>query len=90
MVWYQQDQYEGLKQRCTDSHLLPPTYAAWLKRAEKMVRQVEDAGGQVAKVTIDTDLFVAWCKAKQRVMDAESRTLFAIEAIQKQQFLNTM
>ncbi|THB73547.1 MAG: hypothetical protein D6B25_15135 [Desulfobulbaceae bacterium] len=90
MVWYPENQYDEIKELCADTHLLPPTYEAWLKMAEEMVKKVENSGDLVAKVTLDKDIFVAWCKEKGKTMDAEARTLFAIEAIQKQQFLNSM
>ena len=90
MVWYNEDDWEHYKSLFDDAHLLPKTYDEWLKRAEEMVKQVEAAGDIVAKVTIDTVLFPAWCKENERKLDAESRTTFAIKAIQKQQFLDNV
>ena len=90
MVWYNEEDWETCKSLFNDGHLLPQHYQEWRDRAEKMMKDVEASGDLVAKVTIDTVLFPAWCKETGRKMDAESRTTFAIEAVQKQQFLNNM
>ena len=88
MVWYNEDDWERYKTLFDDAHLLPDSYQQWLQRAEEKVKEVEAGGDIVAKVTIDTVLFPAWCKENGRKLDAESRTTFAIKAIQKQHFLN--
>ena len=90
MVWYNEEDWQTYKSLFIDGHLLPKHYHEWRDRAEKMMKDVEASGDLVAKVTIDTVLFPAWCKEKGRKMDADSRTTFAIEAVQKQQFLNNM
>ena len=90
MVWYREEDWESHKALFDDAQLLPENYNEWRKRAEEKIRAVECSGDLVVKVTIDTVLFPAWCKENGRKMDAESRTTFAIEAVQKQQFLSTM
>ena len=90
MVWYREKDWKKLKKLFSDSHLLPPKYKTWLKMAEKAVKDIEASGDLVAKVTIDTEIFPKWCREKGCQMDAEARTTFAIETIQKQQFLNNM
>ncbi len=90
MVWYNEEDWQAYLSLFDDAQLLPSNYHDWLERAEKKVREVESAGILVVKVTIDTLLFPRWCKEKGRKMDAASRTTFAIEAVQKQQFLNSM
>jgi len=90
MVWYNEKDWQTYLSLFDDAHLLPPDYQAWLELAEKKKREVEATGTLVVKVTIDTELFPKWCKEKGRTLDAASRTTFAIEAVQKQQFLNSM
>jgi len=90
MVWYKKEDWESLKGLFSDAHLLPENYETWLQMAESKAKEVEHSGDLVAKVTIDTTHFPSWCKEKGRAMDAEARTTFAIETIQKQQFLNSM
>ena len=90
MVWYREEDWESHTSHFDDAQLLPQNYTEWYKRAEEKVREVEASGDLVVKVTIDTVLFPAWCRENGRKMDAESRTTFAIEALQKQQFLSNM
>lgn len=90
MVWYREEDWEIHKSHFDDAQLLPKNYQEWHKRAEEKVTDVEASGDLVVKVTIDTVLFPSWCRENGRKMDAESRTTFAIEAVQKQQFLSNM
>lgn len=90
MTWYNKADWITLKELFTDAQQLPPTYDDWLQKAEATIKEIESNGDLIVKVTIDTVLFPAWCKEKNRPMDAEARTTFAIEAVQKQQFLNNM
>lgn len=90
MVWYKEEDWESCRSLFDDAQLLPKTYNEWHKRAKAKASEVEASGDLVVKVTIDTVLFPAWCKENGRKMDAESRTTFAIEAVQRQQLLNNM
>jgi hypothetical protein len=90
MVWYRKEDWDSLRELFSDAHLLPENYDRWQQMAESKVREVEQSGDLVAKVTIDTNHFPAWCREKGCAMDSEARTSFAIETIQKQQFLNNM
>ena len=90
MVWYREEDWESHKSLFDDAQLLPENFNEWHRRAEEKVREVEASGDLVVKVTIDTVLFPAWCKENGRKLDAESRTTFAIEAVQKQHFLSSM
>ncbi|MBU1234825.1 MAG: hypothetical protein KKD01_09595 [Proteobacteria bacterium] len=86
MVWYKEEDWEKLIEMFTDGHLLPKSYADWLKKADKMVEQLEAAGDVVIKVFIDPVTFPAWCKKKGRKMDMKARTDLAIEVATKQSF----
>ncbi len=86
MVWYRQEHYPELLTLFSDAALLPPTYAAWLSRAEAKKAEVEAAGDQVIKVYIEPEYFSQWCREKSLPTDAESRTRLAIEVAQMQTF----
>ena len=86
MVWYRQEHYAELLTLFSDAALLPPTYAAWLSRAEAKKAEVEAAGDQVIKVYIEPEYFRQWCREKSLPTDAESRTRLAIEVAQMQTF----
>ncbi|MEE4136810.1 MAG: hypothetical protein V2I32_12085 [Desulforhopalus sp.] len=86
MVWYRQEHYPELLTLFSDAALLPPTYSAWLSRAEAKKAEVEAAGDQVIKVYIEPEYFGQWCREKNLPTDAESRTRLAIEVAQMQTF----
>lgn len=86
MVWYKEEHYVELLTIFDDAHLLPPTYQAWLARAEEKKAEVEAAGDQVMKVFIDPQTFPEWCGQKGLAKDAEARTQLALEVAQARSF----
>lgn len=86
MVWYKEEHYEQLLTIFDDAELLPPTYQAWLARAEEKKTEVEAAGDQVMKVFIDPETFPEWCAQKGLPKDAEARTQLALEVAQARSF----
>ena len=88
--WYERNDWKRLKSILSDADRLPEPYDEWLAMAETAIREMQKQNIVVVKVTIDTVLFPAWCKERDKSPDAEARTLFAIETVQKQQFMNNM
>ena len=88
--WYEKKDWTQLKSILTDADLLPERYEDWLSMAESAIKEMQNENIIVVKVTIDPVLFPTWCKERDKVPDAEARTLFAIETVQKQHFLNNM
>lgn len=88
--WYEEKDWKQLKSLLSDADLLPESYDEWLEMAESAIKEMQDQNIIVVKVTIDTMLFPAWCKERNKAPDAEARTLFAIETVQKQHFINNM
>lgn len=86
MVWYKEEHYERLLSLFDDKHLLPLTFRHWLARAEEKKSEVEALGNQVIKVFIDPETFPEWCKNKNLPLDANSRSLLAIEVAKAQSF----
>lgn len=86
MVWYKEEHYEQLLAIFDDAELLPPTYQAWLVRAEEKKAEVEAAGDQVMKVFIDPETFPEWCAQKGLAKDAEARTQLALDVAQARSF----
>ncbi len=86
LVWYKKEDWNTLRDMFVDADLLPLTYDDWLKRAEAMKTQVQDAGDAVIKVYIDPETFPKWCEDKGLQMDAEARSQLAIEVAQAQSF----
>ena len=90
ILWYNEEDWDTYRELFSDAHLLPATYEQWRDMAEQQVQAAEAAGTLVAKITIDTTRFPAWCAKQNLPLDAESRTRFAIEIIQRQQMLNQL
>jgi hypothetical protein len=86
MVWYKERDWDMLMELFPDSHLLPPSYNDWKRRAEEMKTQVETDGDVVIKVYIDPETFPAWCKAQGKDMNSEARAELAIQVAQQQGF----
>lgn len=86
MVWYKEEEYDGLRQIFDDGDLLPPTYREWLKLAEEKKEEAETAGDQVVKVFIDPETFPQWCEKKNLSKDANARSELAIEVVRLQAF----
>ena len=58
-----------------DDQLLP--YAGWLRKTESLIVQSQHGGGQVVKILVDPESFVAWCKATSKPINRQSRALYA-------------
>lgn len=86
LVWYKEEDWDSLLKLFSDSHLLPPSYADWLRRAEEMIQKVEQSGDMVLKVFIDPATFPVWCKKNGKKMDMNARTELAIEVATRQSF----
>lgn len=86
MVWYKEEDWDTLLEMFTDSEMLPPNYATWLKRAEDKKAEVEALGCKVLKVYVDPVNFKGWCESKGLEMNSEARAQMAIEVAQAQSF----
>lgn len=64
MVWYKEEHWDTLKKLFVDGDRLPPSYAEWHARAEKMKAQAQASGDAVIKVFIDPETFPEWCEKK--------------------------
>ena len=79
--WYRADQYERFKKISKDGHKLPDTHAHFVQFAEQGMQQARLAGWVPVKVDVDIDVFLAWCRATGRDVDAQSRVDYANERV---------
>ena len=79
LPWYARGDYSALLKLFSDSYRLPPTYDAWLERAERVERQFQKAGFGVAKTWIRPVPFAAWCKERNISPDQGARLTFVNE-----------
>ncbi len=80
LPWYARGNYPALLKLFSDPDKLPPTYDAWLKRAERSESQLQTAGFGVARIWIRPVPFAAWCKERKVSPDQRARLTFANEA----------
>lgn len=80
IAWYKREQYARILEVMVDTHLLPPTYNAWLKAAEKGVKSLQRQGHRPVRAYLDPDAFVSWCGALNIKPDADARMRFANDA----------
>ena len=80
--WYDRRDYPALLKLFADPDKLPPTYDAWLERAEGVERQLKRAGFSVARIWIRPAPFAAWCKERNVSPAQAARLTFANETAQ--------
>jgi hypothetical protein len=79
LPWYARSDYPALLKLFSDPHFLPATYDAWLRRAERMERQLQQAGFSVARISIRPLPFAVWCRERKVSPDQRARLTFANE-----------
>lgn len=67
-----------------DAHVLPTTYAEWLRKAEAQEAKHKAAGLHMIRITIDPDTFPAWCSKNGLQPDAKARVAFATDGVTEQ------
>jgi hypothetical protein len=80
LPWYARADYPVLLRLLSDPDMLPATYDAWLKRAERTESQMQKAGFGVVRIWIRPIAFAAWCKQRNVSLDQRARLTFANEA----------
>jgi hypothetical protein len=77
--WFRKEDYPRILKMMIDSHVLPPTYSAWKKKAEAQESKWQADGVTIFRAIIDPDEFPAWCRSRGLNVDAKGRMAFASE-----------
>jgi hypothetical protein len=80
LPWYDRRDYPALLELFSDPDKLPPTFDAWLERAERVERQFQKAGFDVVRIWIRPVSFLGWCKERMVSPDQAARLTFVNEA----------
>jgi hypothetical protein len=83
LAWYHESDYMPLRKLFEDGEKLHATYHEWLQAANLGFERLKKGGHIVEKVYITPDEFSAWCTAKGKRLNAESRIAFVNEAVAK-------
>lgn len=82
-AWYHESDYMPLRKLFEDGEKLSATYQQWLQAANLGFERLKKGGHIVEKVFIIPGEFSAWCAAKGKRLNAESRIAFVNEAVAK-------
>lgn len=75
--WFKPDSYGAARSMMADGPNLPEQHGDWLREAEAVRVEAEEAGHNVLKVIIEPKEFSLWCRARNVTPDAKARVRFA-------------
>ena len=76
IAWYRADQWDRLREVSEDREDLDETYDAWHAREKKRLMKLTASGERPVRIPVDVEELIAWCKAADKVVNAESRDLY--------------
>ena len=82
IAWYRRKDYPRILSVMEDAVIaagFPPTHDQWLAIVQHEARDSEAKGCKVARVFIDPDQFIAYCRKKHLKFDDEARADFVLE-----------
>ena len=83
VAWYRPEQWQRLREVSEDVDNLEETYDAWLKTAERLIRDGIPADVVVEKIDIDVEEVLAWCNVRGLPMNTASRAQFVSERVRQ-------
>jgi len=81
LAWYRAEDYPVLRAMFADGRKLQATYQEWVEEAQRTYTFLIGEGFHVIKISIDPDLFPAWCAKRGIAMDADARSRYAQEFV---------
>ena len=83
VAWYDEAEWQRLRDVAADPGTLEPTYAEWLEVFEKSLRDLA-AGGVVAeRVDVRVAELQQWCEQEGHRLDGSARSDFAAELLRR-------
>src|SRR6266478_5048125 len=83
VAWYRPEQWERLREVSEDVDNLEETYDAWLKTAERLIRDGIPSDVRVERINVDVEEVLAWCNMRGLPMNASSRSRFVSETVRQ-------
>jgi len=83
VAWYRPEQWERLREVSEDVDNLEETYDAWLKTAERLIRDGIPSDVRVERINVDVEEVLAWCNVLGLPMNASSRSRFVSERVRQ-------
>jgi hypothetical protein len=75
--WYDRGTYDRIREVMVDSDLMPAAYEHWLAQAEQVLVKLRRDGMKPARVCIEPDGFLAWCREQDCYPDGSARLAYA-------------
>lgn len=88
--WYEQSEWETLKQTAADKEILDDTYAEWKSNANKAIAELRADGHQIQKIKVKMEQLEAWCADQGVENKANARTEYAIHEAKLRQSKSTL
>ncbi len=81
LPWFRPELYDDAIARMADAASFPVAYDLWLQRAVEREHELNRAGQATARVYVDDDLFVGYCRVKGFILDSAARKRFALQRV---------
>jgi hypothetical protein len=81
VAWYRREQWNRLREISSDRDKLEESYDEWLRNAVNALENLRAAGIDPAKVDVDTEELLEWCRSKGQPVNGRSRSIFAAKRI---------
>lgn len=81
--WYEPEEWVKLKHIASDAEALDDSFKDWKSNANRAISGIRMQGHEITKISIKVDELVAWCKKNNSDNNAEARSRFAINKLQK-------
>ena len=82
IAWFRNARdFQAIRAASRDGFRLPPSFAAWQRRAEQLRQTLLRQGAIVEQVYLDPGQFTDWCRTNGLDIDANARIRFASEAV---------
>jgi hypothetical protein len=79
LAWYSEEQWNLLKRRAADAHLLDETYEEWLEEMNRLERRLKQEGNAMVKCFVDIGELEQWCQKENVPLDGKARSQYAAE-----------
>ena len=83
LAWFRSEQWDRLLEVSDDRDHLEETFEEWVDVAQQKYDELKNLGYDIKKVDVDVEELVRWCLARDRPVDGEARSEFAIDKLQE-------
>ena len=83
VAWYREADWPRIKALFPGADELHDSYSEWVKSAEASVQQAHPSRRDWEPYTIDLDDFLGWCAVHGRPRNAEARTAYVVEKLNR-------